>query len=164
MLNSIFIHNTLVQQTRSRWGRPKWIGRRTSLKAARPDFFRGVGWTTTLIMKCPSTPRPVRAARRVAIVATCELTRRWPILQTGQMASYGSKLFAGGVHAGSTLGGVLPAPGGCGSIGTQNDAAGEHKQQKTPDELDGVQRHLFHLVVVFQIAPAEANAPLVQTQ
>jgi len=45
-----------------------------------------------------------------------------------------------------------------------DEAAGEHMQQKTPDELDGVQRHLFHLVVVFQVAPAEADAPLVQTQ
>ena len=30
-----------------------------------------------------------------------------------------------------------------------DEAAGEHMQQKTPDELDGVERHLFHLVVVF---------------
>ena len=32
-------------------------------------FFQGVGGTTTLIRKCPSTPHRVRAARCVAMVA-----------------------------------------------------------------------------------------------
>ena len=45
-----------------------------------------------------------------------------------------------------------------------DEAGGEHMQQKTPDKLDGVQRHLFHLVVVFGVAPAEADAPLFQTK
>jgi len=43
-------------------------------------------------------------------------------------------------------------------------SAGQHMQQKSPDEFDGIQRHLFHLIVVLGIAPAKMHLAMIQSQ
>jgi hypothetical protein len=39
-----------------------------------------------------------------------------------------------------------------------DEAAGQHVQQETADELDGIQGHFFALVMVFRVPPAETYA------
>jgi hypothetical protein len=37
------------------------------------------------------------------------------------------------------------------------EPAGEHMQEEAADELDRLQRHLFPLIVVLRVSPAEAD-------
>jgi hypothetical protein len=39
-----------------------------------------------------------------------------------------------------------------------DEAAGQHVQQETADELDGIEGHFFALVMVFRVPPAETHA------
>lgn len=43
-------------------------------------------------------------------------------------------------------------------------SAGQHMQEKPPDELDGIQGRLFDLIVVVRIAPAKPHVAIVQPQ
>jgi len=43
-------------------------------------------------------------------------------------------------------------------------SARQHMQEKPPDELDGIQGHLFDLIAIPRIAPPKTYAVMVQTQ
>jgi hypothetical protein len=38
-----------------------------------------------------------------------------------------------------------------------NESAGEHMQEKPPDELDRLQGRFFNLIVVLRVSPAEVD-------
>ena len=85
------------------WGRPKWIRRHTSPKSASAGVFS----RSRLDYDGRHEVSTVAGAGAGMMCRNCPaawdlITWRCPILQTGQIASYCSKLFADGVQGGSS--------------------------------------------------------------
>ena len=43
-------------------------------------------------------------------------------------------------------------------------SSGQHVQEESPDELDGIECHFFDLILVLRVAPAKVHPAVLQSQ